>query len=164
MQLYFNTKLSLARESAIQRCFCFLRETTTATSLVVTASRLFVRDKKPSLKRACLRNGVAAPSPRRVGPRYTSRLRSRSHGIPRSVPRKQFGPRKLHQSARGADGLKAVTFPADVTGSYFTQSAPTPSSCSLLLLDPPSSSTYLPFLLSLSLSLASAVSFERLLQ
>lgn len=41
----------------------------------------------------------------------------------RSVPRrKQFGPRKLHQSARGADGLKAVTFPAAVTGSYFTQS------------------------------------------
>lgn len=40
-----------------------------------------------------------------------------------SMPRrKQFGPRKLHQSARGADGLKAVTFPAGVTGSYFTQS------------------------------------------
>lgn len=36
--------------------------------------------------------------------------------------RKQFGPRKLHQSARGADGLKAVTFPAGVTGSYFTHS------------------------------------------
>lgn len=62
----------------------------------------------------------------------------------RSAPRKQFGPRKLHQSARGADGLKAVTFPADVTSSYFTQSVPTPSSCSLLFHDPPSSSTYLP--------------------
>lgn len=115
--------------------------------LVVTTSRLFVGgDKKPSSKRACLRNGVTAPSPRRVGyAALTRRGCARgSRGIRRSVPRKQFGPRKLHQSAHGADGLKAVTFPADVTSSYFTQSVPTPSSCSLLFHDPPSSSTYLP--------------------
>lgn len=98
------------------------------------ASRLFVGDKKPpSPKRAYLRNGVAARPvlQTRRGMRGTHTRHGCARCPPptsRSVPRKQFGPRKLHQSARGADGLKAVTFPAGVTGSYFTQSHRRPPS------------------------------------
>lgn len=74
-----------------------------------------------------------------------------------SMPRKQFGPRKLHQSARGADGLKAVTFPADVTRPRTSLSPyrrpPRISSRSAFLI-------YLPTRLPSSVHLIPAICFE----
>jgi len=131
----------------LKNCSTFFTERSESSpNSIVTVSRVFVGERQEAIveTRTCLRNGVTVPSPRRA--EYTGTPTHRSYALSpmesRSVSKKQFGPRELHQSARGADGLKAVTFPADVTGSYFTRSVPTPSSCSLFLFDPPSSSTY----------------------
>jgi len=55
--------------------------------------------------RACLRNDVTVPSPRRA--EYMGTPTRRSYALSpmesRSVPRKQFDPRELHQSVRGAE-------------------------------------------------------------
>jgi len=139
-QYFYDLRILFYRLSLMRKCyqkiitFFLLSEGSELSSnSIVTTSRSFVGGQEAAVE---TRNGVTVPSPRHVG--YTGALTHRGCAPSpmefRSVPRKQFGPRKLHQSARGADSLKAVTFLADVTGSYFTRSVPTPSCSSSIRL------------------------------
>lgn len=69
LESYFIVKLSVMRRYHRKIVSLFLSESSVPPpNSVVTASRLFVGGQEAAVEtRACLRNGVTVPSPRRVG-------------------------------------------------------------------------------------------------